>query len=376
MSLKFDKEPKTKSWDLEVFNKLLIWGVDEGMSDIIITSGEPVWIRLYGQWEAVTVRAWSKNEVGYLLDKMTESNVSYSSVLSGKERDFLYGVNLARGVGLRFRGNAAPVANGKETGVSVILRTIPEAPPELAALNLEPDLAEHLTPANGLVLVTGVMGSGKTYTLAAVLNHIAKTSKRHIVTFEQPIEFNLMDIPGRLGPVEQSNIPFHYETFSRAIRGSTRRAADVVLIGESRDPETLRGMLEAAEIGVAAYSTVHTKSVAATFARIINVFPPNERNLMASSLISSVRVIIQQRLFPSLDGKRRAAREYLVFSQAMRQQLLRTPLTDLDMAVEELVRRHGQPLEVSTRRLVEAGEISSEYLDAVLAEKTEEKGDA
>lgn len=360
-------------WKLNAFNTLLKWGVAEGMSDLIVTSGEPIWLRLYGQWETASIRPLTISEVGQLLDSMMESNVASSSVLSGREMDFLYGVPLGKGESLRFRGNAAPVSNGLETGLTVILRTIPGVPPDIEALGLEPELMASITPPNGLVLVTGVMGSGKTTTLSSVLAHIARTSRRHIITFEQPIEFDLTDLPGRQGPVEQSNIPYHFESFKKGTRNSTRRAADVILIGESRDPETLRGMLEAAEIGVAAYSTVHTRSVAATFTRIINAFPPDEQNLMASSLMSSIRVIVQQRLFPSLDGKRKAAREFLVFSQKMRRDLLKTPLPDLDAAVEELVQAHGQSLEKSTRNLVENGQISEEYLDAVLAEKSLEK---
>jgi defect-in-organelle-trafficking protein DotB len=145
---------------------------------------------------------------------------------------------------------------------------------------------------------------------------------------------------------------------------------DVLLIGESRDPETLRGMLESAEIGVAAYSTVHTRSVAATPTRIINVFDQKERPTMAASLLASLRVIVQQRLFPSTDGRRQAVREFLVFDQDMRDELQELPTSQLETAIEGMVQAKGQPLERALYQEIEKGRISKEYLTAILAEKS------
>ena len=177
----------------------------------------------------------------------------------------------------RFRGNATPVADGYSTGVKIVFRTIPSMPPALEDLNVEQGILDHAMPSNGLVLVTGVMGSGKSTLLAAILRRIIESGGRNVSTYEAPIEFDFDAVPNPGGPVSQSTIPEHLKSFLTATRNSTRTAPDVVLIGESRDPDTLRGMMESAEIGVAAYSTVHTRSVPETLSRIINVFPFAER---------------------------------------------------------------------------------------------------
>ena len=185
-------------------------------------------------------------------------------------------------------------------------------PPVLEDLQVEPGILEHAFPSNGLVLVTGVMGSGKSTLLAAILRHIIEQGGRNVITYEAPIEFDFTTIPNAGGPVSQSAIPDHLQSFLKATRNSTRAAPDVVLIGESRDPETLRGMIESAEIGVAAYSTVHTRSVPETLSRIINVFPVEERLQVSATLLSCLRLVVSQRLLPLPDGKGRTAlREYL-----------------------------------------------------------------
>ena len=169
------------------------------------------------------------------------------------------------------------------------------------------------------------MGSGKSTLLAAILRDIIEKGGRHVSTYEAPIEFDFDAIPNPGGPVSQSTIPEHLKSFLTATRNSTRTAPDVVLIGESRDPDTLRGMIESAEIGVAAYSTVHTRSVPETISRIINVFPIGERLQITATLISSLRLIISQRLLPLADGSGRIAlREYLAFTPEIREALLNT----------------------------------------------------
>ena len=151
--------------------------------------------------------------------------------------------------------------SGYSTGVKIVFRTIPSMPPVLEDLNVEQGILDHAMPSNGLVLVTGVMGSGKSTLLAAILRRIIETGGRNVSTYEAPIEFDFDAVPNPGGPVSQSTIPEHLKSFLTATRNSTRTAPDVVLIGESRDPDTLRGMMESAEIGVAAYSTVHTLSL-------------------------------------------------------------------------------------------------------------------
>ena len=232
------------------------------MSDLNLRSGLPAWMRLNGVWRMVTQRGITTDELLAALERLTKNNSVAALIKSGQsDYDFAHEIEESRGVRRRFRGNATPVADGYSTGVKIVVRTIPSMPPALEDLHVEQGILEHATPSNGLVLVTGVMGSGKSTLLAAILRRIIETGGRNVSTYEAPIEFDFDAVPHPGGPVSQSTIPEHLKSFLTATRNSTRTAPDVVLIGESRDPDTLRGMMESAEIGVAAYSTVHTRSV-------------------------------------------------------------------------------------------------------------------
>ena len=177
-----------------------------------------------------------------------------------------------------------------------------------------------------------------------------------------------MPKPG--GPVSQSTIPEHLKSFLTATRNSTRTAPDVVLIGESRDPDTLRGMMESAEIGVAVYSTVHTRSVPETLSRIINVFPFAERLQVAATLLSSLRLVISQRLLPLPDNNGRIAlREYLAFTPEIREMLLETPLERLILKTEDLLAASGQRIQDAAQTAYQNGNITRESCLAILAER-------
>ncbi len=245
-------------------------------------------------------------------------------------------------------------------------------PPSLDSLDVEQEIIDHAIPQNGLVLITGVMGSGKSTLLAAILRKIIETGGRHVATYEAPIEFDLDAVPNPGCPVSQSAIPEHLKSFLTATRNSTRTAPDVVLIGESRDPDTLRGMMESAEIGVAAYSTVHTRSVPETISRIINVFPFAERLQITATLLSSLRLVVSQRLVPMMDGTGRIAlREFLAFTPEIRETLLDTPLERLIQNTELLLMEHGQLMQDAAEKAYRAGKISGGVCKAILAERRE-----
>jgi defect-in-organelle-trafficking protein DotB len=341
------------------------------MSDLYMRSGDRAWMRLHGIWRAVTERAVSADELLAGLERMTRNNSIAALIKSGeKDYDFAHQIDEARGLRRRYRGNATPVADGYATGVKLVFRTIPSEPPALATLDVERIILEHAFPENGLVLVTGVMGSGKSTLLAAILREIIEKGGRNVATYESPIEFDYDTIQSRGGPVSQSSIPEHLGDFLTATRNSTRTAPDVVLIGESRDRETLRGMIESAEVGVAAYSTVHSRSVPETLSRILHVFPRDEQPQIAATLISSLRLIISQRLLPHPSGEGRTAlREYLPFTAEIRETLLETPPERLIPVTEELLDAHGQKLQIPAKAAFEAGKISKDRYLGIEAER-------
>lgn len=371
----YPAEPRIR-WDYSQINDLLLWATHSGMSDLCLRSGLPAWMRLNGAWRQVTQRPITTDELLAALERLTRNNSVSAQIKSGQsDYDFAHEIEEARGVRRRYRGNATPVADGYSTGVKIVFRAIPSMPPALEDLNVEQDILDHAMPSNGLVLVTGVMGSGKSTLLAAILRRIIESGGRHVSTYEAPIEFDFDAVPNPGGPVSQSTIPEHLKSFLTATRNSTRTAPDVVLIGESRDPDTLRGMMESAEIGVAAYSTVHTRSVPETLSRIINVFPFAERLQVTATLLSSLRLIISQRLLPLPDGSGRVAlREYLAFTPEIRETLLDTPLERLILKTEDLLTASGQRMQDAAQTAYEDGRLARETYLAILAERKGKKG--
>lgn len=370
----YPDEPRIR-WDYADINALLLWGTNSGMSDLCLRSGIPAWMRLNGVWRPITQRPITADELLTALERLTRNNSVAAMIRSGQsDYDFAHQIEESRGIRRRYRGNATPVADGYSTGVKIVFRAIPSEPPALESLHVEQGILDHATPGNGLVLVTGVMGSGKSTLLSAILRNIIETGGRHVCTYEAPIEFDLDAIPNPGGPVSQSTIPEHLQSFLTATRNSTRTAPDVVLIGESRDPETLRGMIESAEIGVAAYSTVHTRSVPETLSRIINVFPNEERLQVTATLLSSLRLIISQRLVPLPDESGRIAlREYLAFTPEIREALLDTPPEKLIQKTEYLLALSGQRIQEAAARAYEDGKIAKDKFLAIQAERRKER---
>lgn len=369
-TLIYMNEPKIR-WEYNDINDLLLWATNLGMSDLLLRSGGPAWMRLNGQWRKITERIITADELLAALERLTKNNSVAAMIKSGQQDyDFAHQIEESRGIRKRYRANATPIADGYATGVRIVFRTIPSMPPALVDLNVEEYVLNYVFPSNGLILITGVMGSGKSTLLAAIIRDIIEKGGRNVVTYESPIEFDFDAIPDPLGPVTQSTIPEHLKSFLTATRNSTRTAPDVVLIGESRDPETLRGMIESAEIGVAAYSTVHTRSVPETISRIINVFPNSERLQVTATLLASCRLIISQRLLPKKDESGRIAlREFLAFTPEIREILLSTEPQFLIQKTEELLMLHGQSIQQASTKMFDEGKIYKEDHAAILAER-------
>ncbi len=365
----YPNEPKIR-WTTKDFNSLLLWATKNNMSDLSLSSGNVAWIRVHGKWIKASERAISTDELIYALETFTNNKSIGAALQSGKkDYDFSYHVEETRGIRHRFRGNASPIAHGYATGVRIIFRAVAPEPAYLSKLCLEQEILDNAFPSNGLVLVTGVMGSGKSTTLSGIMREIIEIGGRHLITYESPIESDLSTIKEQNSPFTQSNIPFHFEDFKSAVRNSTRSAPDVILIGESRDPETLRGMIESAEIGVAAYSTVHTRSVPETISRILNVFPYEEQRQISATLISSLRLVISQRLLPNPQGGRVALREFLAFSPEIREKLLKTPMEEIIQKTEKLLHFQGQTIQKSAQKAFSEQKISEADYYAILAER-------
>lgn len=367
----------TIDWVEEHFENFFNWINDlSGVSDINFISGEPVWIRLFGHWTPVTDRIISFESLRGFINNIYDQSGS-AQIISGVYIDFNYDHKLhVRGQQkLRFRCNATGCKSksGDANGISLIMRLIPKEPPSLAELDIEPEIIAACKPKNGLVLLSGVMGSGKSTTNSAILKDIIIDGGRFVVTYEDPIEFDLMNIEGAKSPVTQSEIKKHLKDFNEVCRNVSRRAADVMLVGESRDLETLSGMLTAAEMGMAVYTTVHTRTVAEIFSRIVTVFPSHEWNMISSLLIRSIHLGIQQRLLPTVDGKRIAIREYMIFTEDHKKELLNLSIQEVAQKVKEMVKSDGVTLQKAAQKKYEEGIISKEIYQTILDEDKRRK---
>ena len=347
-------------------NALLLRAVELKASDIVLKPDDPVWLSLHGEWVRGTRRRINGPEISDLLNETARHPSASAQVGAGLAMDYAYVVPATRFTRNRFRVNATQCRTARGSGFELTLRPIPDQPPSLADLNLEPGIREALFPLYGLVLSTGPVGSGKTTGQASTLAHISRTRRRRILTYEAPVEFDLDGIPDRIAPVTQMEIPNDLREFKDTVRNSLRRAGNIILVGECRDAETFRSLFEASETGVAVYSTAHTNSVADTISRTAGMFPWQERDGTVRAMIASLRLVVHQRLFPSPSGGRVAVREYLAFTPEIRKSLLKEDYARIVPRIEEWVERAGQPLWKDAQAKAERGLISEETREEIL----------
>jgi twitching motility protein PilT len=277
-------------------DELLKYLKSHGGSDLHLAAGLEPRIRVHGGLEPV--EGWQKLAETELLGLMEELAVQrhWAEYTRTNDADFAYGLD---GVA-RFRANYFR----QENGAGAVFRIIPERIVPLAELQLPPAIEKLCHLQKGLVVVTGPTGSGKSTTLAAIIDHINKTYSRHIVTIEDPVEFVHKN---------QQSVITHREvgadtvSFAEALRAAVRQDADVVLVGEMRDRETITMAVTAAEMGLLVFGTLHTNGAAKTIDRIIDVFPANEQGQIRISLSESLAGVVSQLLLPTVDGKGRVA---------------------------------------------------------------------
>jgi len=287
--------------------ELLAFSVKNKASDLHLSSGLPPMIRVHGDVRRINVPALEHKDVhGMVYDIMNDSQRKvYEETL---ECDFSFEIpNLAR-----FRVNAF----NQNRGAGAVFRTIPSKVLSLEDLNAPKIFAEIANQPRGLVLVTGPTGSGKSTTLAAMVNHVNDNEYGHILTVEDPIEFVH---ESKKCLMNQREVGPHTLSFSNALRSALREDPDIILVGEMRDLETIRLAMTAAETGHLVFGTLHTSSAAKTVDRIIDVFPAAEKEMIRAMLSESLRAVISQTLCKTKDGTGRvAAHEIMIGTPAIR----------------------------------------------------------
>ena len=322
--------------------------VQRAGSDLLLVAGAAPAVRIDGSLTALAEPPLSGEEIeeAVLPALASHARAQYrnAGIADASHR--------VRGVG-RFRINLH-----RERGrAAATVRALPTQPPRLATLGLPPGTEALTRLPRGLVLIGGPTGSGKTTTLAALVEEINRRDARHIVTIEDPVEY---EHPHRASLVEQIEIGVDAPDFPTALRAALRQAPDVIVVGEMRDPETMRIVLAAAETGHLVFSTVHTTDVASTVSRVADSFPAERQNTIRQELSMSLAAVLTQTLLPRKAGGRAAAAELLFVSYGARQHIRKNALQHLHQEIA-LTRKQGSiTLEESLAKLVRDGVVDLE----------------
>lgn len=304
-------------------SELLAFSVKNKASDLHLSSGLPPMIRVHGDVRRINLPAMVHKDVhGMIYDIMNDAQrKAYEENL---ECDFSFEIpGLAR-----FRVNAFM----QQRGASGVFRTIPSKVLTLEELNAPKIFADIANQPRGIVLVTGPTGSGKSTTLAAMVNHINEQEYGHVLTVEDPIEFVH---ESKKCLINQRELGPHTLSFSNALRSALREDPDVILVGEMRDLETIRLALTAAETGHLVFGTLHTSSAAKTIDRIVDVFPAAEKDMVRAMLSESLRAVISQTLLKTKDGSGRvAAHEIMIGTPAIRNLIRENKIAQMYSAIQ------------------------------------------
>ena len=292
--------------------KIIQAAVERGASDLHIKAGDVFRARIDGKLVPLTKQRLTPEQTKAIALRFIPNEEDRARIDKSLDYDCSWG---APGIG-RFRINILR----QRSSFMIVLRVIPFEVPSFEQLNLPPVLAKVAAEERGMILVTGVTGSGKSSTLAAMVNHINRSMQKHIVTLENPIEFLHRDVNSSL---TQREIGTDTDSFRSGLRAALRQDPDVILIGEMRDPETIDTAMKAAETGHLLLSTLHTPDAVTTVSRVIAMFPPEEQAIVRTRLADSLHAVVSQRLLPRKDGHGRAAAlEVMIVTPTVRDLIL------------------------------------------------------
>ena len=332
---------------------------DQGASDLHLVTGQQPALRIRGEIERIKYNVLENDELKAMLYEIAPEHKVKQFEEVG-DVDFAYEIpNLAR-----YRANFFM----QKYGVAAVFREVPTKIMTAQQLGLPPVVSRLASLPRGLVLVTGPTGSGKSTTLAAIIDEANRTRKDHIITIEDPIEF-VHQSQGCI--VNHREVGIHTKTFSAALRGALREDPDIILVGELRDLETIQMAIEAASTGHLVFGTLHTTSAAKTVDRIIEVFPANEQMQIRSTLADGLRAVIAQVLFKRIDKKARIpALEILIANSAVRN-LIRESKTYQLPSMMQTGKKYGmQLLDDAIMDLMNKGWISQDDAYSKANDKT------
>ncbi len=349
-------------------DRMMLHCTAKGASDITIQTDSQILTEIHGRLYPVTTRKMSQTEVGEMLNSIYGPNGT-THLSSGHDVDTHYEIRPDRTSRFRFRINGTACQVEGHDGIQITARTIPAEPPALNTMGVDQPILDNMAPMQGTIVVTGSTGSGKSTLLAAIIREIVmvEDANRKVLTYEAPIEFvyDAVDKPSSI--ISQSEIPKHLPSFADGVRNALRRKPTLILVGEARDAETIAAVIDAALTGHPVYTTLHSNGVADCVRRMISTFPADERHGRALDILETLRMVIWQKLVPTVDNKRVALREFLIFDEEVRDILVNTEVEMLAARTRLLLKERGQPMIFDAKRKFDAGLISERTFNLMAA---------
>jgi twitching motility protein PilT len=338
-------------------SELLIFAVRQKASDVHISAGESPMIRIHGELRKLETPAMTSDQVHKMIYDILNDR-QRKTLEETKELDF----SIALGEYGRFRVNCF----FQQRGEAAVFRSIPSKIYTFEELGLPRACRQIAKNRRGLVLVTGPTGSGKSTTLAAIVNQINHDRKEHIITIEDPIEFVHTSLNCM---INQRELLAHTHSFANALRSALREDPDVILVGEMRDLETIQLALTAAETGHLVFATLHTTGAAKTIDRIIDVFPPEQQSQVRTQFSETIQAVISQRLFKRRDGSGRvAAVEVMIGTPAIRN-LIREGKVSQISSIMQTGQKYGmQTMDAALKDLINRKIVAPEEAEGILDE--------
>ena len=349
-------------------DRMLLHCTSKGASDVTIQSKSAILAEIHGRLYPITSRPISNAEVADMINAIYGPNAT-TQISSGADVDTHYEIRPDRETKFRFRINGTGCQVEGGDGIQITARTIPSEPPNLSGMNLEPEIYEAMAPVQGTVVVTGSTGSGKSTLLASIIKEITMRPDAHrkVLTYEAPIEFVYDTVIKPTSIVAQSEIPRHLPSFAAGVRNALRRKPGLILVGEARDAETIAAVIDAALTGHPVYTTLHSNGVADCVRRMVSTFPSEERHGRALDILETLRMVIWQKLVPTVDGKRVALREYLIFDEEVRDILVTTEVEKLASKTRQLLKERGQPMIKDAEKKFKEGRIDERMFNLLSA---------
>lgn len=371
--------PTPSVFDENNLQDMLVGMSEKGGSDLFIMGNGQIWLSIHGRKEKVTNRKISDNEVERLIEAIYGENAK--SILGSRkpidtQYEFKTSYNddgITRKKRYRFRINAVNSIRKGRTSITITIRTIPTTPPTVQEIGVEQELIDITRQIDqGLILVVGATGNGKSTLLASIIRDQLEDpdGHRNIVTIEHPIEFVYDYVESPSSFVTPLEVGKGIESFNDGVINSLRMAPTTILVGEARDYETISSAINASVTGHVVFSTVHANSVAETFQRMISEYPPDMQGQAKYSLVQAVKVVVAQRLIPTVDGKRTAIREYLILNQRIKDQL--STSKNIGQKANEMVAKYGKPMMSDVESKFKAGIISEKVYNRMIANYAEE----